>query len=268
MDKKSSRVDFWLTLVLVIAIILGAGLFIGLQTDISPGLTNLVTSPFIYLPTSIILVALISWAFTRSVMRRKLAREQKEIAKKTIRKTFEILRVTSRTLDNIDLKAGAILTGGTSPHLDRALAHEFMQNVRNQVVEIYNSLSICIEDWEDILAEEFAEIERRERQIEKVGIEQAKKAKKLKELERDPFERDKEVAAVKADLLRLAEKKRMYQAELLSEAKRLVGAPITKTTDIAKPVPAHASFEQLIKPPVYLDDFETDEVPAKRIQKL
>lgn len=260
MEKRSSKIDFWLTLVAVIAVAIGGVLFLGFQLNIPPEIKKIMANPITYQSLGAILLSLIVWTATRYYTRRRFTRLQKEFAKKTVRKTFDLLRITSRTLDNIDLKAGAILTGGTSPALDRALAHEFMQNVRNQVVEIYNNVTICIEDWHDVLDEEFSEIEKRERQLERINIEQANKARKLKEFERRRDGREKEIKTLKADLARLAEKKRIYQANLLSEAKRLVGAPITKTTDFANLAPSNASFEHLLKPPLYLNEVEVDEI--------
>ncbi len=257
MHKKSSKVDVWLALLLTVCVLIGV--FLALNVIVSTPLYNSIrfnTMP-LYFALAIILSS-ISWLLTRNYYKKKLSQAQKELAKKTIRKNFELLRVANRTLDNIDLKAGAILNGGTDGALDRALAHEFVQNIRNQVVEMYNGIGICIDDWRIVLSGEFEEIEKKERALEKLVLEQIIKARKLKELERDRAA-EKEIGAVKADLARLMERQHAAQAEIFSESKKLIGAPITSITNIACPSASQPKLDHLIKHPAYnIKELEVD----------
>jgi hypothetical protein len=260
MQKKSGKVEVWLEFLAVVCIVVGIAIGLMLYTVLPESLVRFSIGS---LTAQIIVVAacsLLTWAATYYYAKQRRAAVQKELARKTIKKTYELLRTTNRTLDTIDQKAGTILSGAANGELDRALAHEFIQNIRNQVIEVYNSVSICIEDWRDIMSEEFEHIEKKERLLDKIILEQIIKAQRLQELNQDKESNEKEILALKADLARLAERQRMSQAEIISESRKLVGAPITTATNFTQPAASHAKFEQLVKLPVYLKEYEPGEM--------
>lgn len=264
MQKRSGKVEVWLEFLAVVCVVSGIAIGLMLYTILPGNFIHFRISSIAIQVIVLVACSIATWAATYYYAQQKLAKQQKLLARKTIKKTYELLRTTSRTLDNIDVKAGTILSGSTDSEfkLDRALAHEFIQNIRNQVVEVYNSVSVCIEDWRDIMTEEFEHIEKKERLLDKIILEQIIKAKHLQELNQDKEAHEKEILALKADLARLAERQRTSQSEIISESRKLIGAPITTAISLTNSTASQHKFEQLVKLPVYANEHqaEVDEV--------
>jgi hypothetical protein len=259
--KGSSKVEAWQLVLSLIYIFLGIIIGVRLHAEFFGGAkTSSLAIEVILLITATIAI----WAFTYSYSKRKALKKEKDLARNSIRKTFELLKTANRTLDNIDMKAATILNSNTNRDLDRALAHEFVQSIRTQVVEIYNDISICIEEWRDVLEDEFDEIERRERQIDKLVIDQIIKTRKLHELERKNDANENDIEILRGDLDRLAEKQRVSRTSILSESRKLVGAPITTIMDITSASYSIGKFEPIIKQPVYVS--KSTEVEIKSNQ--
>ncbi|HCG99744.1 MAG TPA: hypothetical protein DE036_08180 [Actinobacteria bacterium] len=259
--KGSSKVEAWQLVLSIIYIFLGIIIGVRLHAEFSGGAkTSSLAIEVLLLFTATIAI----WAFTYSYSKRKAMKNEKDLARNSIRKTFELLKTANRTLDNIDIKAATILNSNTNKDLDRALAHEFVQNIRTQVVEIYNDISVCIEEWRDVLEDEFDEIERRERQIDKLVIDQIIKTRKLHELERKNDANENDIDILRGDLDRLAEKQRVSRTSILSESRKLVGAPITTIMDITSASYSIGKFEPIIKQPVYVS--KSTEVEIKSTQ--
>ena len=249
MAKGSSRVEAWQLVLSIVYIVLGIIIGVRVAVEFSGGpKTSSLAVEVLLLGSATLTI----WALTNSYTKRKAKDKEKDLARNSIRKTFELLKTANRTLDNIDSKAATILNTNTDKDLDRALAHEFVQNIRTQVVEMYNDVSVCIEEWRDVLEEEFDEIEKRERQIDKLVIDQIIKTRKLHELERKTDVDEKEKEALRCELDRLAEKQRVSRTSILSESRKLVGAPITTIMDITSASYSVGKFEPIIKQPVYV----------------
>jgi len=261
LGKGSGRVEAWHLALSIVYIFLGIILGIRLHAELVSGVKATSLGLEVLLITG---VALVMWAFTFYYTKQKSVKKEKDLARNSIRRTFELLKTASRTLDNIDIKAATILNSSIDKDLDRALAHEFVQNIRTQVVEIYNDISVCIEEWRDTLEEEFDEIEKRERQIDKLVIDQIIKTRKLHELERRNDLNEKDIETLRTDLDRLAEKQRTSRASILSESRKLVGAPITTIMDITSAAYSLGKFEPIIKQPVYVS--KSKEVEAQNSQ--
>ncbi|MHB8842007.1 MAG: hypothetical protein ACYC56_09540 [Candidatus Aquicultor sp.] len=260
MQKQSGKVEVWLEFLAIVCIICGIAVGFMLYTILPESFIHFRIGSLAMQIIIPIACSTITFAITYYVSKQKLAKRQKELARKSIKKTYELLRTTSRTLDTIDLKAGAILNNANDSEfkLDRELAHEFMQNIRNQVIEVYNSVSICIEDWRDIMADEFEHIEKKERLLDKIILEQIIKARHLQELNQDKEVHAKEILAIKADMARLAERQRTSQTEIISESRKLIGAPITTAISFTNSTASQSKFEQLVKLPVYAKEYEPE----------
>lgn len=253
MKNGSGRVDVWLSILFAFCAFVGV-LF---ALEFAVNASSVKINPVGVSVASTVIFTLITFLITRYYYKNHLHKDQKELARESIKKNFELLRIANRTLDNIDLKANTILNGGIDGDLDRALAHEFVQNIRNQVVEIYNSIGTGIDDWRVILSVEFEEIEKKERKLEKLVIEQMIKARRLKEIERSKAS-EQEVNSLRAELARLVEKQRSTEAEIISESKKLIGAPITKITDLTCPAPSQSKLDHLLKQPLFLKEYDID----------
>lgn len=260
MRKRSSKVEAWhISIFLPCAV---TGILLGMR--IYAEMINNGVKPEALLVEAMLIIAssFTVWSATHRHLKQKLAKQQKEAAKKSIKGAFELLKTASRTLDNIDVKAGTILNGSTSNSLDRALAYEYMQNVRIQVVEMYNDVCTYIEDWREVLEEEFDRIEANERMIDKIVIDQLTNTRKLHELERREDANPQEIKTIRAELDRLAERQRVSRSNILSESRKLVGAPITTIVDITSASYYLGSFEPIIKQPIYLNT--NNEVQSNR----
>jgi len=260
MQKRSGKVEVWLEFLAVVCVICGIAVGLMLYTILPEGFIHLRIGSLTMQIVIPVVCSAITWAATYYYSRQKLAKRQKELARKSIKKTYELLRTTSRTLDTIDLKASTILNNANDGEikLDRELAHEFVQNIRNQVIEVYNSVSICIEDWRDIMADEFEHIEKKERLLDKIILEQIIKARHLQELNQDKEAHEKEILAIKADMARLAERQRTSQSEIIGESRKLIGAPITTVISFTNSTASQSKFEQLVKLPVYGKEYEAE----------
>jgi len=253
MKNGSGKVDVWLSILFAFCAFIG----ILFALELTANTSSVRISPIGVLIPSTTIFTLIAFLVTRYYYKSRLYNSQKELARESVKKNFELLRIANRTLDNIDLKANTILNGGIDGELDRALAHEFVQNIRNQVVEIYNSIGTNIDDWRNVLSVEFEEIEKKERKLEKIVIDQMIKARRLKEIERSKVS-EQEINSLRAELARLAEKQRSTQAEIISDSKKLIGAPITKITDLTCPAASHSKMDHLLKQPLFLKEYDMD----------
>ncbi|HEY3373460.1 MAG TPA: hypothetical protein VGK02_00120 [Candidatus Aquicultor sp.] len=244
MRRSSSSTEAWYALLALICAIAGIG--VGLRWKAGPagGLNMLKINTIIFPIALMFLSSLVTWFITVNYSKKKQIRYQKELAKKTVRKTFELMKTSKRTLDNLDVKANRIMSASPGPTIDKALSYEVLQNIRNQIVEIYNGMRICIEDWREVLSEEFDEIEKKERMLDKLTFEHLFKSQKLKEYEQTGTGTEKEILTIKADLARIAERQRTSQIDIISESRKLVGAPITAITSVAQSAPAQIMLEQ------------------------
>jgi len=256
MGKGSSRVEAWHLVLIILCVTLGVFLGLRLHEEM---IRNGIRPAMLAIESLLVITfSIVTWFITYHYFKYQSIKRQKDLARTSIRKTFELLKTTSRTLDNIDAKAATILNSNNSNTLDKSLAHEFVQGIRVQVIEIYNNVSTCIEEWRDTLLEEFDQIEKKERQIDKLIIDQIVKTRRLHELEKKGDANENEVSSLRAELDRLAEKQQVSRANILSESRKLVGAPITTIMDITRASYSLGKFEPVLKQPVYLNDNNND----------